>query len=49
MGRISLNDLGIWSDAHAEALASIVKSCKEGGARVGIPYPSAETGKHLRK
>jgi len=41
MGRISLNDLGIWSDAHAEALASIVKSCKEGGARVGIQLAHA--------
>lgn len=35
-GRISPDDLGIWSDAHRDALKPIVHFIKEQGARAGI-------------
>ncbi len=40
-GRISINDLGIWSDEHAEAFAPLIKACKEAGAKVGIQLAHA--------
>jgi NADPH2 dehydrogenase len=35
-GRISLNDLGIWSDDHIEGLRSVVEHIHEGGALSSI-------------
>lgn len=36
-GRISKHDLGIWSDAHAEALEPVVAFCRKfGGAKLGM-------------
>src|SRR5450759_5247081 len=36
-GRISKHDLGMWSDAHAEALAPTVAFCRKyGGAKLGM-------------
>ncbi|HVU12928.1 MAG TPA: NADH:flavin oxidoreductase/NADH oxidase [Phototrophicaceae bacterium] len=40
-GRISPQDLGIWSDAHAEALAPTAKFIKENGAVPGIQLAHA--------
>ncbi|MFN8258612.1 MAG: oxidoreductase [Bacteroidales bacterium] len=40
-GRISMNDLGIWSDFHIEKLSEIVAECKKYGARVGIQLAHA--------
>lgn len=40
-GRISPNDLGIWSDAHAEALAPSARFIKEHGAVPGIQLAHA--------
>jgi 2,4-dienoyl-CoA reductase-like NADH-dependent reductase (Old Yellow Enzyme family) len=39
--RISPQDLGIWSDRHAEALARIVRFIHEQGARAGIQLAHA--------
>ncbi|PAF52532.1 NADPH dehydrogenase NamA [Helicobacter sp. 13S00477-4] len=35
-GRISNQDLGIWSDEHIEGLACVVKACKHYGAKMAI-------------
>lgn len=35
-GRITDNDLGIWSEEHIEGLSKIAKLCKRHGAAVGI-------------
>lgn len=35
-GRISSNDLGIWSDEQIEGLKSIVKAAHENGAKIGL-------------
>lgn len=35
-GRISPNDLGLWSDEHIEPLSHLVKEIKRYGAKVGI-------------
>jgi NADPH2 dehydrogenase len=35
-GRISVNDLGIWSDEHIEGLKTIAKSIQQNGAVAGI-------------
>ena len=40
-GRISPDDLGIWSDGHAEALARIVRFVRERGAAAGIQLAHA--------
>lgn len=40
-GRISPNDLGIWSDAHAEALAPTVRFIRQHGAIPGIQLAHA--------
>lgn len=40
-GRISPNDLGLWSDAQEEAFARIVPVVKSHGARVGIQLAHA--------
>ncbi len=40
-GRISPQDLGIWSDAHAEALAPTARFIKENGAVAGIQLAHA--------
>lgn len=40
-GRISVNDLGLWSDAQVEPLARIVRMCKSQGAAVGIQVAHA--------
>lgn len=40
-GRISPEDLGIWSDAHAEAFRPIVKFIQAQGAKAGIQLAHA--------
>jgi 2,4-dienoyl-CoA reductase-like NADH-dependent reductase (Old Yellow Enzyme family) len=40
-GRISASDMGIWSDAHASALARIARFVKGQGAAVGIQLAHA--------
>ena len=35
-GRITHGDLGLWSDAHAEALGPLVETVRKAGARPGI-------------
>jgi 2,4-dienoyl-CoA reductase-like NADH-dependent reductase (Old Yellow Enzyme family) len=40
-GRISINDLGIWKDAHIEKLAQIVRFIHSQGARAGIQLAHA--------
>lgn len=40
-GRISINDLGIWKDAHIEKLAQIVRFVHSQGSRVGIQLAHA--------
>jgi NADPH2 dehydrogenase len=35
-GRITDNDLGIWSDRHIENLSNVVKECHKYGAKIGI-------------
>lgn len=35
-GRISVNDLGIWSDQHVPGLKELVKTIHDGGAKAGI-------------
>ena len=40
-GRISPEDLGLWSDAHAEALAPIVRFIHATGAAIGIQLAHA--------
>jgi 2,4-dienoyl-CoA reductase-like NADH-dependent reductase (Old Yellow Enzyme family) len=40
-GRISPEDLGIWSDAHAEALAPVARFIREQGAVAGIQLAHA--------
>ncbi len=40
-GRISMNDLGLWSDKHIEPLKRIVDTCKKHGAKVGIQLAHA--------
>jgi NADPH2 dehydrogenase len=40
-GRISTNDLGIWSDEHIEPLKKIVAACKIHGAKIGIQLAHA--------
>jgi len=40
-GRISPDDLGIWSDAHVEPLARIVRFCEAQGAVVGTQLAHA--------
>lgn len=40
-GRISSNDLGIWSDKHTEGLATIVESVKNFGSKIGIQLAHA--------
>ncbi len=40
-GRITVNDLGIWSDDHIEGLKKIVDSCHSLGAKVGIQLAHA--------
>lgn len=40
-GRISSNDLGIWSDSHIEGLKKIVSTCKNYGAAMGIQLAHA--------
>lgn len=40
-GRISEQDLGIWSDDHIEGLAEIVRLSKQHGAKVGIQLAHA--------
>lgn len=40
-GRISANDLGIWSDAHIEGLSEVVKGIHKHGALAGIQLAHA--------
>jgi NADPH2 dehydrogenase len=40
-GRISMNDLGIWSDSHIDSLSEIVNECQKHGAKVGIQLAHA--------
>lgn len=40
-GRITDNDLGLWSDDHIPALKRIVDACHEHGAKVGIQIAHA--------
>jgi 2,4-dienoyl-CoA reductase-like NADH-dependent reductase (Old Yellow Enzyme family) len=40
-GRISPGDLGIWSDAHIEGLAQVVRAIRAGGAVAGIQLAHA--------
>jgi 2,4-dienoyl-CoA reductase-like NADH-dependent reductase (Old Yellow Enzyme family) len=40
-GRISPNDLGIWKDAHIDALAAVVRKVEEAGAVAGIQIAHA--------
>jgi 2,4-dienoyl-CoA reductase-like NADH-dependent reductase (Old Yellow Enzyme family) len=40
-GRISPNDLGIWKDAHIDALAGVVRKIEEAGAVAGIQIAHA--------
>ncbi len=40
-GRISANDLGIWSDEHIEGLKKIVYSVHENGGKIGIQLAHA--------
>lgn len=40
-GRISSKDLGIWDDEHVSGLRSIVKGCKEQGAKIAIQLAHA--------
>lgn len=40
-GRISSNDLGIWSDEHIEGLKSIVDEVKSCGSKIGIQLAHA--------
>lgn len=40
-GRISVNDLGLWSDAQVEPLARVVRMCKSQGAAVGTQIAHA--------
>lgn len=40
-GRISVNDLGIWSDQHIEGLSKIARLIKENGAHAGIQISHA--------
>jgi len=40
-GRISPQDVGIWSDAHIEPIARVARFCKEQGSVVGIQIAHA--------
>jgi 2,4-dienoyl-CoA reductase-like NADH-dependent reductase (Old Yellow Enzyme family) len=40
-GRISPNDVGIWSDAHVEPLAAVARAITENGAAAGIQIAHA--------
>jgi len=40
-GRITNQDLGIWSDEHIEGLREVVELCKEHGAKIGIQLAHA--------
>ncbi|BAQ11189.1 NADPH dehydrogenase [Bacillus sp. OxB-1] len=40
-GRISAQDLGIWSDDHIEGLAEVVRLAKQHGAKMGIQLAHA--------
>ncbi|MGM9988112.1 MAG: NADPH dehydrogenase NamA, partial [Bacillaceae bacterium] len=40
-GRITNEDLGIWSDEHIEPLSRIVSECKKYGAKIGIQLAHA--------
>lgn len=40
-GRISENDLGIWTDKHVDGLKEIVSRCHQFGAKVGIQLAHA--------
>jgi NADPH2 dehydrogenase len=40
-GRISVNDLGIWSDEHIEGLSQITAQVKQHGAAIGIQLAHA--------
>lgn len=40
-GRISENDLGIWSDSHIDGLKTIVRKIKKHGAKAGIQLAHA--------
>ncbi len=40
-GRISMLDLGIWSDEHIYSLKSVVKSVHENGSKIGIQLSHA--------
>ncbi len=40
-GRISANDLGIWSDQHIDGLTALVKTVHENGATIGIQLAHA--------
>ena len=40
-GRITSNDLGIWSDAHIEGLKSLVESVKSYGSKIAIQLAHA--------
>lgn len=40
-GRISVNDLGIWSDEHIAPLQSLVQAVHQAGAKVGIQLAHA--------
>jgi len=40
-GRITNQDLGIWSDEHIDGLREVVELCKEHGAKIGIQLAHA--------
>jgi 2,4-dienoyl-CoA reductase-like NADH-dependent reductase (Old Yellow Enzyme family) len=40
-GRISVNDLGLWSDDQIESLSRVVRLCHEFGAKVGVQLAHA--------
>lgn len=40
-GRISNEDLGIWSDAHVEGLRQVTDACRAAGAKTGIQLAHA--------
>src|SRR5699024_9762223 len=40
-GRISMDDLGIWSDDHIEGLGKIAKASQENGAKIGVQLSHA--------
>jgi NADPH2 dehydrogenase len=42
-GRITMHDVGIWSDDHIEGLKSIVDACKQYGVKMGIQLGHAGT------